>query len=55
MGEGDKFVALLLAVPAALGPHNDTHTGLAIQLSQGQGRQPLSPVETPPAARVTRA
>ena len=23
--------------------HRDTQTGLAIQLSQGQGRQPLSP------------
>jgi hypothetical protein len=45
-----------VVVQTARGPVESQHArGLTIQLSQGQGRQPLRPEGAPPAAGVPRS
>jgi hypothetical protein len=46
----------MVVVQTACGTVESQHTrGLTIQLSQGQGRQPLRPEGAPPAAGVPRS
>ena len=46
----------MVVVPTERGTVESQHTrGLTIQLSQGQGRQPLRPEGAPPAAGVPRS
>jgi hypothetical protein len=46
----------MVVVPTARGTVESQHArGLTIQLSQGQGRQPLRPEGAPPAAGVPRS
>ena len=46
----------MVVVQTARGPGESQQTrGLTIQLSQGQGRQPLRPEGAPPAAGVLRS
>jgi hypothetical protein len=46
----------MVVVRTACGPVESQHArGLTIQLSQGQGRQPLRPEGAPPATGVLRS
>ena len=46
----------MVVVPTECGTGESQHArGLTIQLSQGQGRQPLRPEGAPPAAGVPRS